>query len=229
MSGPSFDIVEFGDAAWFARLDGKDMVAVALAANAAADRLRGGNGVTDCIAGIDSVALRFDPAELPPDEARQRLEAAIKIAPSDIPAPKVKIEIPVCYGGEYGPDIAALAKALSIPEDEIIEIHAGQKYRVLTVGFAPGFAYLGPLPEALRTPRLATPRPQVPAGSVGVAGAMTGVYPLASPGGWPLIGRTPNKLFDATSERPFVFSPGAEVTFKPISHEEFVLTEALRP
>ena len=89
------------------------------------------------------------------------------------------------------------------------------------MGFAPGFGYLGPLPEELQTGRLATPRPKVPAGSVGVAGPMTGIYALASPGGWPLIGRTPSNLFDAHGEHPFIFSPGTKVRFLPITEESF--------
>ena len=226
MNAAGFEIEAFGEAGWLARLSGADMVAVALAANAAADRLRTQDGVTDAVAGVDSLVLRFDPARLSPAGARDSLERAIATTPLELAPPKVKIEIPVCYGGEYGPDLPALSKALSLPEDEIIRRHAAQKYRVLTIGFAPGFAYLGPLPKTLRTPRLPTPRPRVEAGSVGVAGAMTGVYRLASPGGWPLIGRTPRTLFDQKAEEPFLFSPGAEVSFTPVSKEDFARLEA---
>lgn len=229
MNAPAFDIVEFGEAAWLARLDGADMTAIALAANAVADRLRPQAGVTDAVAGIDSVVLRFDPAILDPAEARNRLAHNIRTARADLTAPKVKIEIPVCYGGEHGPDLEALSTTLSLSVSEIVRLHVSRKYRVLTIGFAPGFAYLGPLPEGLRTQRLGTPRARVPEGSVGVAGAMTGVYPLASPGGWPLIGRTPKKLFDAALKKPFLFSPGAEVSFAPITEETFSRLEADAP
>lgn len=229
MSGLPFEIEAFGEAAWLAHLDGEDTLAVALAANAAAARLRGENGVTDCVAGIDSIVLRYDPARLDPDDARSTLKAAIGATPAGLTPAKEKIEIPVCYGGECGPDLAALARALSLSEGDVVRRHSSQKYRVLTIGFAPGFAYLGPLPEALRTPRLATPRPRVPAGSVGVAGAMTGVYPLASPGGWPLIGRTPKRLFDSGSDNPFLFAPGAEIIFTPIDKATFARLEAEAP
>ncbi len=226
MSALSFEVSAFGEAGWLVQLQGGDMVATALAANAIADRLRPLKGVTDCVAGIDSVVLRFDPCVLSPQDARKMLETAVKEAPHDKAAPKTKIAIPVCYGGEFGPDLSALAKRLSLSEKEIIKQHSAQKYRVLTIGFAPGFAYLGPLPESLRTSRLESPRAHLPAGAVGIAGAMTGVYPLASPGGWPLIGRTPKKLFDAKAETPFLFEPGGEVTFTPVSEEEFARMEA---
>ncbi|PQA87961.1 5-oxoprolinase subunit PxpB [Hyphococcus luteus] len=221
MSALSFEINAFGEATWLARLHGRDMIATALAANLIADRLRPSYGVTDCVAGVDSVVLRFDPSGLAPQTARAMLEDAVKETPLTAATPETKIEIPVCYGGEYGPDLAALAQKLSLSEAGLIERHAAQKYRVLTIGFAPGFAYLGPLPESLQTSRLASPRTHVPAGSVGVAGAMTGVYPLASPGGWPLIGRTPKKLFNAKADAPFIFTPGAEVSFTPVSEDAF--------
>ena len=226
MSAFAAKIVPFGEAGWLARLEGGDMIACALAANAIAGELRTLRGVTDAVAGVDSVALRFNPSRLPPGEARKALEAAIRRAPAETAAPQSRIDIPVCYGGEYGPDLGALSKALSLKEDEIVRLHSMQPYRVLTIGFAPGFAYLGPLPEPLQTRRRATPRPRVAAGSVGVAGAMTGVYPLASPGGWPLIGRTPKTLFNAKSETPFLFAPGAEVSFTPIGEAAFAQLEA---
>lgn len=226
MNVTSFEIDAFGEAAWLARLKAGDMVATALAANNIAGRLRLLAGVTDCVAGVDSVVLRFDPSRLAPQDALRKLEDAVKQAPLETPAPAASIEIPVCYGGDYGPDLGVLANRLSLSEEDIIRRHSAQKYRVLTVGFAPGFAYLGPLPESLQTPRLASPRAHVLAGSVGVAGAMTGIYPLASPGGWPLIGRTPKKLFDAKADAPFLFTPSAEVSFTPVSEDTFAEIEA---
>lgn len=221
MNAYSWTVTPFGENGWLATLSGGDMVACALAANAAADALRSVQGVTDAVAGVESLVLRFHPNEITLDDARTKLEHALKKSTTQTISPETAIEIPVCYGGEYGPDFDALCQKLSITGDELIALHSSQAYRVLTVGFAPGFAYLGPLPTALQTERLSTPRAYVPSGSVGVAGAMTGVYALASPGGWPLIGRTPKKLFDPHSVAPFLFSAGASVRFRPIDDNAF--------
>lgn len=204
------------------------MIGRALTANAAADALRTLDGVIDAVAGVESLVVRFDPATIQSEYAKSELERALSNpAQRDVQAASV-IDIPVCYGGEYGPDLELLTKKLGINRDDLITFHSSQTYNVLTVGFAPGFAYLGPLPDELKTSRLATPRARVPAGSVGVAGAMTGVYALASPGGWPLIGRTPKMLFDARSDTPFIFSPGAKVRFVAIDEARFKTIEAAR-
>ncbi len=226
MSAFSFSLTSFGENGWLATLSGGDMVARALAANAAADALRSASGVTDAVAGVESLVLRFRPEKMTPEDAKKKLEDALRQSTSKAPASAPAIDIPVCYGGEYGPDFEMLCQKLSLAPDQFIALHSSQVYRVLTVGFAPGFAYLGPLPSALQTGRLPTPRARVPSGSVGVAGAMTGVYALASPGGWPLIGRTPKKLFDAHDAGPFVFSPGAAVRFAPIDEDTFKAMEA---
>jgi len=221
MSAFSCSVTPFGENGWLATLSGGDMVARALAANAAADALRCVSGVTDVVAGVESLVLRFHPEEMTSEEAKNKLEDALKTSAMQTVPPGPTIDIPVCYGGEHGPDFEALCEKLSITGDQLIALHSSQLYRVLTVGFAPGFAYLGPLPSALQTGRLSTPRAHVPSGSVGVAGAMTGVYALASPGGWPLIGRTPKKLFDAHGAKPFLFSAGAAVRFQPIDEDAF--------
>ena len=221
MNAITHDIKPFGEHGFIATLTGGGMVDMAFSANAAADALRPTKGVIDAVAGIDSLVIRFDPATLKPDAAAHLLEAALNTQQRPQPAPAKKIEIPVCYGGVHGPDFDALCNRLSMSAAELIDLHAGAQYRVLAVGFAPGFAYLGPLPEGLHTERLATPRAHVPAGSVGIADAMTGVYPLETPGGWPLIGRTPAKLFDHAQENPFLFVAGAEVRFTPIDASQF--------
>jgi inhibitor of KinA len=131
------------------------------------------------------------------------------------------IEIPVCYGGEFGPDIGAVAQHSGVAAEEVAALHAGASYQVHAVGFSPGFPYLGGLPEKLRTPRRATPRTSVPAGSVGIGWTQTGVYPLASPGGWQLIGRTPLALFDAAKAPPALLRVGDRVRFRAITPEEF--------
>lgn len=131
------------------------------------------------------------------------------------------VEIPVCYGGEYGPDLEEVARHCGIGADDVVALHSGADYMVHAVGFAPGFPYLGGLPEKLRIPRRATPRTLVPAGSVGIGWTQTGVYPLETPGGWQLIGRTPLALFDAERTPPAMLSVGDRVKFRAIRAEEF--------
>lgn len=125
------------------------------------------------------------------------------------------VEIPVIYGGAGGPDLAAVARHSGLSEKQVVELHASVEYVVWFLGFQPGFPYLGNLPEALHMPRRAEPRLQVPAGSVGIGGAQTGIYPLSTPGGWQLIGLTPLKLFDPMREPPVLLRPGDSVRFVP--------------
>lgn len=131
------------------------------------------------------------------------------------------IKIPVCYDALFAPDIETLAALhrLSIPE--VIHLHSSITYRVYMIGFLPGFAYMGTVDERLVTPRKTAPRPNVPAGSVGIAGAQTGIYPLDSPGGWQIIGRTPIPLFDRYRQQPSLLSPGDQVQFFAINQNEF--------
>ncbi|ASJ12893.1 5-oxoprolinase subunit PxpB [Thermococcus thioreducens] len=131
------------------------------------------------------------------------------------------VEVPVVYGGKYGPDIEFVAEHNGLTVDDIIEIHSRPVYRVYFLGFLPGFAYLGGMDERIATPRLERPRIKVPAGSVGIAGKQTGIYPLESPGGWRLIGRTPLRLFDPSKEPPTLLRPGDRVRFVPVDEDEF--------
>ena len=131
------------------------------------------------------------------------------------------VEIPVCYGGELGPDLGDVAARAGVSLNEVVALHAGADYLVHAIGFAPGFAYLGGLPEKIHAPRRATPRTAVPAGTVGIGGAQTGVYPHATPGGWNLIGRTPLRLFDAGRDEPALLRAGDRVRFRAIGAEEF--------
>lgn len=131
-------------------------------------------------------------------------------------------EIPVCYGGEFGPDLAEVADYHGLRAEEVIEIHTAPQYLVYMIGFAPGFPYLGGMSPAIATPRLAEPRSKIPAGSVGIAGAQTGIYPLESPGGWRIIGRTPLSLFTVEREPPSLLKAGDQVRFRPISRDEYV-------
>jgi inhibitor of KinA len=131
------------------------------------------------------------------------------------------IDIPVCYGGECGPDLDGLALHAKLPAAEVIARHCAAEYRVAMLGFAPGFAYLLGLDSTLHAPRHAVPRVRVPAGSVAIGGAQTGVYPRELPGGWRIIGRTPLVLFDASRDPPAVLGPGQRVRFRAIDADEF--------
>jgi inhibitor of KinA len=131
------------------------------------------------------------------------------------------VEIPVCYGGELGPDLEFVAKHNGLTEEEVIQIHSGNEYLVYMIGFAPGFPYLGGMSEQIATPRRQTPRLSIHPGSVGIAGTQTGVYPIETPGGWQLIGRTPTALFRPSEHPPSLLQAGDIVRFRPISREEF--------
>jgi KipI family sensor histidine kinase inhibitor len=127
----------------------------------------------------------------------------------------------VAYGGEYGPDLDDVARHTGLTPGEVVARHASAQYIVACMGFAPGWAYLLGLPPELEIPRLPNPRTRVPAGSVGIGGAQTGIYPLETPGGWRLIGRTPLRMFDPGRAEPSLLRPGDRVLFQPISHEQF--------
>ncbi len=133
-----------------------------------------------------------------------------------------KVRIPVCYDTEYGPDLSELADMHRMSIEQLVELHTQAVYKVYMIGFVPGFAYLGGLDARLNSPRRSFPRQSVPSGSVGIAGMQTGVYPLETPGGWQLIGRTPVKLFDPNRTRPSMLKAGDEVEFYPIGKQEFI-------
>ncbi|WP_458122501.1 5-oxoprolinase subunit PxpB [Paenibacillus sp. Z6-24] len=149
----------------------------------------------------------------------QRLLAAVT---AEVDQDSTIVEIPVCYGGEYGPDLDGIAAANGLTAAEVIHIHAGAEYTVYAIGFAPGFPYLGGMPPQIAAPRKATPRLTIPAGSVGIAGTQTGIYPLETPGGWQLIGRTPIRLFRPEGSPPSLLESGHRVRFRPITAEQYV-------
>ena len=136
-------------------------------------------------------------------------------------AARPAVRIPVCYGGELGPDLAAVASFARLPEADVVRRHAAGAYRVFMLGFVPGFAYLGIVDERIAMPRHASPRVRVPLGSVGIAGVQTGVYSAETPGGWQLIGRTPVKPFDPSRDDPFLMQAGDTVQFYPIDRDEY--------
>lgn len=186
-------------------------------------------GLVEYVPAFTKVAIYYDPVfiinELDCDDPYHYVEAKVEKI-----LKKLKIsansnfnlvEIPVCYGGGYGPDLSEVAGVNGITEDEVIKIHSSTVYLVHMVGFSPGFPYLGGLDEKIATPRRSSPRLSIPAGSVGIGGSQTGVYPVSSPGGWQIIGQTPKALFDVEMSPPSFLQNGDRVVFRPISIEEF--------
>jgi len=172
-----------------------------------------------------SVLVKFDPLKWRHEQLEEILKQYLgRLQDVTLPAPR-QVEIPVCYGGEYGPDLIDVSELHGMTPTQVIELHSSTTYVVYFLGFVPGFAYLGELPEALVTPRLATPRRRVPPGSVAIAGRQTGVYPVATPGGWRLLGRTPISMFRPDQDGFSLLSIGDSVRFTPISQEQFAALE----
>jgi len=179
------------------------------------------DGVTEIIPTYRSILIYYDPLITNPSNLEKTLTALEShLSAIEIPPPKV-VEIPVCYGDEFGPDIEHVAHSHNLTPPEVIDLHSEPEYMIYMVGFTPGFPFLGGLPEMLHTPRLKTPRTLVPKGSVGIANGQTGIYPIASPGGWQLIGRTPIRLFAPERSNPFLYQAGDSIRFNPISPSEY--------
>lgn len=173
-----------------------------------------------------SLLVKFDPLKLQHKELEAIMREYLKrLDRVSLPKPR-QIEIPVCYGGEYGPDLNDVSAMHGITPAETIELHSSTTYLVYFLGFVPGFAYLGELSEALVTPRLPRPRRSVPAGSVGIAGSQTGVYPFTTPGGWRLLGRTPLSMFRSDRNAFSLLTIGDRVRFTPISRQRFTALES---
>ena len=173
------------------------------------------------VAGFSTVLVPYDPLEMDAADAGALVAplaeaAAAAEVPGAADDPARTVTISVRYGGPDGPDLVEVAAATGLHPADVVEIHAGPTYRVFMLGFAPGFAYLGPLPEELAVPRRATPRERVPAGSVAIAGRQTAVYPFATPGGWRLIGRTDRRMWDIERASPSMLRPGDTVRFEPV-------------
>ncbi len=178
-------------------------------------------GVTEVIPTYRSLLIFYEPAWTHPDRLKEAvLERERHVDKLEIPPPETT-EIPVAYGGEFGPDLEFVAEHNGLPPEEVIEVHTSGNYLIYMIGFTPGFPFLGGLSERIFTPRLEKPRQLVPAGSVGIANNQTGIYSIDSPGGWQLIGRTPVKLYDPTRSSPILLKPGDYLKFKRISKEEF--------
>lgn len=170
-----------------------------------------------------SFLIFFDPLLISRHELTAKIDAlasAAESAQASASAAKIVV-IPTLYGGEAGPDLEFVAGHNQLSPDEVVQIHSSTPYRIYMIGFTPGFPYLGGMSEKIAAPRLKVPRTKIPAGSVGIAGAQTGLYPVESPGGWQLIGRTPLKVFNPASEQPFLYSAGDFLQFGPITAAEF--------
>ena len=176
-------------------------------------------GVTETVPAFASLLVRYDPLHTDYDG----VSAALRSLAAEITAGSAQtgrtVDIPVCYGGAYGEDLPDVARHAGLTEEEVIRLHSGSTYRIYMLGFLPGFPYLGGLDERLFTPRLPTPRTRIPAGSVGIGGEQTGIYPMESPGGWRLIGRTPLCLFAPGRKLPY--AAGDSIRFVPIDAREF--------
>ena len=229
---PAYRIYPLGDRAlsvdWGNRID-PDLNARSLALF---DRLQRAvlPGITNLVPAYSSLTLIFDavvladqyPGQQPYEVVRQQVLALLETQEAAAgPSPGRLVEIPVCYAPGYGPDLDALARSAGLSSEAVIDLHSATEYRVYMLGFLPGFAYLGRVDRRIAAPRRASPRTHVPAGSVGIAGEQTGIYPQASPGGWNLIGRTPLPLFDARNANPTLLHPGDRVRFYPVSPERF--------
>jgi KipI family sensor histidine kinase inhibitor len=194
-----------------------------------ASRLRGLPGVEEAVPTLRSVLVIFDPLSTDMTMVAESVERHAAALPAEPAAAPRVIEVPVVYGGSAGPDLEEVAAGHGLTPDQVVRAHSEIQYTVYMLGFTPGYPYLGILPEALRTPRLPSPRLRVPPGSIGIADAMTGIYPLSSPGGWRLIGRTPLPIYDPFAPDPVLLRPGDRVQFVPIPRAPFQEAPQARP
>ena len=206
-------------------LCGDDAVSAACedtsSAQALADHLRESGEWLECVAGIASCVAQFDLAAVSAEEAIQRMQSALRHAPAVRQADTEVVEVPVCYGGDHGPDLEDVCERLGLAHDAFIALHTGSEYVVDMLGFTPGFAFIGGFEEAREVPRRSQPRVRLAAGSIGIAGGRTGIYTLPSPGGWQIVGRTPMRLFDTGEAQPFRLRAGMRVRFVAIGPDEF--------
>ena len=178
-------------------------------------------GILELLPTYRSVMIQYDPMVIGTDALKAKLSAIAKNLDSIAIPPASVVELPVLYGGEMGPDLAFVAEHAGITPDEVIKLHTEPEYLIYMLGFTPGFTYLGGMDESIATPRLKQPRVKIPAGSVGIAGSQTGVYPIDSPGGWQLIGRTPVRMYDPNRAEPILPKAGEYIKFYAITQEEF--------
>jgi inhibitor of KinA len=216
-----------GDSLLLVELEPRLAPDVNIRAVALAEALRSAHlaGVRDVVPSYASVGVHIDPLRLDVAALERAVAEAWDVGPLEAADAGRLVEIPVCYGGEFGPDLEEVAAFAHCSADDVVRWHSEIVYRVYMLGFLPGFAYLGAVDEIIAMPRRTAPRPAVPAGRVGLARRQTGVYPAESPGGWRLIGRTPWRMFDVGRARPSVLDAGDRVRFVPVAAGQWALFE----
>ena len=228
----SFRILDAGDAALtieFGSIIDPALLAEVNALDAAVLRRKQAGelpGVIETMPTFRSLTVFFDPLVTDRDAVLAALQPLIAAAEHGSTTDGRHWRLPVCYEGEAAPDLAEVAGAIGIGEDEVVALHSGAEYLVYMIGFLPGFPFMGDLPAPLRLPRRAQPRVRVPAGSVAIATGLTAIYPWESPGGWHLLGRCPVPLFDARRTSPSLLAAGDRVRFVPVSAQECHAIEA---
>ena len=178
-------------------------------------------GITELVPTYRSVTVHYEPDIIGYDSLIEILDTIIQHLHNVSILESEVMDIPVLYGGKYGPDLDYVAQYHKMTPQQIVDIHTKPTYLIYMLGFTPGFAYMGGMDERIATPRLSTPRTLIPAGSVGIAASQTGIYPIDSPGGWQLIGQTPLALFDVGRKEPILLNAGQRIRFVPITQEEF--------
>lgn len=214
MTGDTSVLVEFGNEI------STEINAHIRAFNIALEK-KGLPGIVETVPTYRSLTVHYRPEVIRFEKLRDALKALLgSLDEVEIPPASV-VEIPVLYGGEMGPDIGFVAEHNNKTIEEVVRIHSAPEYLIYMLGFTPGFPYMGGMSAEIATPRLTSPRVKIPGGSVGIAGSQTGVYPIDSPGGWQLIGRTPLKLYDAHREKPILLQSGQYVKYRPVDQAEF--------
>jgi inhibitor of KinA len=216
-------IVPAGDAALLLEFEPRIDPAINARALALADAIsaRCGTVVRDAVVGYCTLTVYFDPLAVDGTWMEDQLRAVLADVEVSADASGAVVDVPVCYGGELGPDISDVARFGGCSEDDVIALHTGRTYRVYMLGFVPGWAYMAEVDKKIAAPRRSTPRTAVPAGSVAIAGGQTGVYPAVTPGGWNIIGRTPLKPYDPQRPEPFLFRAGDTVRFVAVDRAAF--------
>ncbi len=214
------NIQAYGDSALLINFEQKIDVKIHNLVKSYFNSIKDIEGISYQIPAYCSITVVFDKEITDYESLKSKIEK-LEIEPNTATTNDKVIEIPVCYDPEFAPDLESLASEIDLTSDEIISLHTSQTYDVFMIGFLPGFPYLGQLPKALECKRKSTPRMEVKAGSVAIAGKQTGIYPTNAPGGWQLIGQTPLKIFDALTEDGFLIKMGDKIKFKSISAKTF--------
>jgi KipI family sensor histidine kinase inhibitor len=224
MIGPAHRILDCGDR--MVSVEFAPMIAPeindAVHRLAAAVESAGIVGIVECVPSYRSLGVHYDPLQIERSEVIRRLNALLSSGQTFAKRNTRRVEVPLVYGEDFGPDLDSIAAMHGLSAERVIALHREVVYRVCLIGFTPGFPYLSGLPEELVTPRLPNPRRAVPAGSVAIGGRQCGIYPVKSPGGWRIIGRTPLRLFSIQRPEPCLLAPGDEVVFRRIDEPEFV-------